>query len=371
MALAIFGVSRLIMLMGFVFSVTYVKPSTAPGLWNISTAWWRYLLRFDSAYYLDIARQGYAYNGNPLQMQNIVFFPGYPLMVRLAAWVLPVSLPFSAIFVSNLCAVGAIVLLYGLISRLWGRDVALVTVALVSFFPTSLFLSAAYSEAIALLFTTAALTFLFRGRLALASVCAGCLSATRPIGFVLAVPLAYEVWLRTGRRFSWRFLGYAGAAAVTAASGLIAFGFYCWIRFHDPLAFLHAQAAWREAGGTGGLAAWRHLKGGLRDPGLLYQPNFNDGWFFLAFLVITIAAWRRFPAALNLYTAAILVALIVTRVFAEPGFISMNRYLLLVFPCMTGVALLAGRRLALLICAPLAALLLIYSALFAQWQWAG
>lgn len=76
-ALAIFGASRIIILMGIAFSANVLMEDPMPGVWNTQAPWWgRYLLRFDSGYYPDIASTGYAYNGNPLQMQSIVFFPG-------------------------------------------------------------------------------------------------------------------------------------------------------------------------------------------------------------------------------------------------------------------------------------------------------
>ena len=373
-AAAIFGASRLVMFMGVAFSLNYVKPNPAPGLWNVGTLWWRYLLRFDSAYYLDIAQQGYNYDGNPMHMQSIVFFPGYPVLARAVAMILGVSVPFGSILVSNLCTFAAILLLYDLIRRTWDKTIALTTVAVLSLFPTSLFLSAGYSEGTALLLTVAVFWFLSRDRLALAVVCAGLVAGTRPVGFVAAIPLIYEVWLRTGKRISWQFTVRAVGVAVTATSGLLTFMMYCWVRFHDPLVFVHARAAWREAGGLpGGVAAFRQLGTGILHPELLSEPNFNDGWFFLLFLGVTVLLWRRFPMALNLYSAASFLVLITTRVLGEPGFISMNRYLLLLFPSMAGVALLIQRRVWLIaaMAGVLGALLVMYSAMFAQWLWAG
>ena len=371
-ALAIFGVSRIVILMGFAFSATYLKPNSGPGIWNIVAPWWRYLLRYDSAYYLDIASYGYNYNGNPQAMQSIVFFPGYPLLFRVVAGMLRISLPFSAVFVSNLCAAGAVVLLFRLVARLWDEDTALATVAVVSLFPASLFLSAGYAESAGLLFTVAAFALLFRGRVALAVVCAGCMSGIRPLGFLLAIPLVYAVWRDTGRRFSLRFLGYACAAGAAAESGLMGFMLYCWIKFHDPLVFVHARAAWKGEGGglPPGQAAWRQLTAGVV---FQYLPNLSDSWFFLAFAGIAIALWRRFPPELNLYTAATLLALLGTRVFQEPGFTSMNRYMMLLFPCMIGMALIAVRRVWLIasMAAVFGAMLFMHAAFFAQWYWAG
>ena len=372
-ALAIFGVSRIIMLMGFAFSASYLKVLQGSGFWKIQAPrWWSYLLRYDSAYYLDIAEYGYRYNGNPLQMQSVVFFPGYPILVGAAARILPISVPFSAVLVSNLCAAAALVLLFLLVARLWDQDTALFTVAAVSLFPASLFLSAAYAESAGLLFTVAAFVFMFRGRMALAAACAGCVSATRPLGFLLTVPLIYAVWRRAGKRFSLRFLGSAAAVGAAAVAGLIGFILYCGIQFHDPLVFVHARAARLGEGGglPPGQAAWRQLTAPV---GLHYLPNLSDSWFFLAFAGITIALWKRLPLELNLYTASTLLALLAARVFQEQGFISMNRYLLLVFPCMIGVALIAVRRAWLMVLAGavFGAMLFMHAAFFAQWYWAG
>ncbi len=40
------------------------------------------LARWDTFWYLDIAPRGYHWNGNPLEQQNVVFFPLYPLLMR-------------------------------------------------------------------------------------------------------------------------------------------------------------------------------------------------------------------------------------------------------------------------------------------------
>jgi hypothetical protein len=356
--------------MGIAFSMGHIPANSAPGHWNIAEPW-RYLLRFDSGYYLDIAAFGYGYSGNPLEPQRIVFFPGYPILFASIGRMLRISLPLSAVLVSNLCAAGAAVLLFWLVARLWDRDIALLTIAAVSLFPASLFLSAAYSESAALLFTVAAFACIFRGRMVLAAICAGCLSGIRPLGFLLSIPLIYAIWRENGRRFSIRFLGHAGAAGITAVSGLLGFIAYCWIKFHDPLAFVHARAAWRgETGLPAGHAALRQL--GARVD-LHYLPNLSDAWFFLVFAGIAMAVWKRMPMELNLYTAATFLALLGTRVFQEQGFVSMNRYLLLIFPCMIGMALIAARRVWLSISAAavFGAMLFMHAALFAQWYWAG
>ena len=202
-ALAVFGVSRLLVLMGCAFSWRYFKPFPE-ARWSIAAPWWwSNLVRFDSAFYINIAASGYAYNGNAHEAHTVVFFPGYPILIRAAAWILHISIPFSAFFVANACSAGAVVLLFWLVARKWDEQIALATVAILSFFPSSLFLSAAYAEGAGLLFTVAAFFFLFRGQVALAALSAGCLSATG-LGFVLAIPLLYGAWQQSDGRFSLR-----------------------------------------------------------------------------------------------------------------------------------------------------------------------
>jgi hypothetical protein len=79
------------------------------------------------------------------------------------------------------------------------------------------------------------------------------------------------------------------------------------------------------------------------------------------------------PDEVESYTAATFLALLATRVFQDEGFISMNRYLVPLFPCMVGMALIAVRRawLMVLVGAVLGAMLFMHATLFAQWYWAG
>src|SRR5215208_5412711 len=67
--------------------------------------------RWDAPHYLDIARAGYVSEG--VESRWIVFFPLYPWLVRVSAFVLRDG-PLAAFFVSGLASVAAGLLLYGL-----------------------------------------------------------------------------------------------------------------------------------------------------------------------------------------------------------------------------------------------------------------
>ena len=129
-----------------------------------------------------------------------------------------------------------------------------------------------------------------------------------------------------------------GAALI---SGLLAFAFYCWAKFRDPLLFLHARTAWSGEGGSPIEAAWKQLTGAY---GPHYLPNQSDALVFLLFLVITIAMWKRLPMEMNLYNSATYRGPRCNTSVWGCRFLSMSRYLLLLFPCMIGMALATARR---------------------------
>ena len=83
--LLVFISSRLVVILGIGFSANFVPQNSHGAFWNVGPAWCRYLLRFDTGWYLRIAREGYSYNGNDLIEQPVVFYPLYPLLSRTIA----------------------------------------------------------------------------------------------------------------------------------------------------------------------------------------------------------------------------------------------------------------------------------------------
>ena len=341
-ALIVFAASRAVILTAILFATAHMSSSGIPGTWNASTGWWHWLLRWDSGYYLSIAQNGYTYDGNPAHFQSVVFFPGYPILIRGFALTFGLTIARTSVLVSNLCSCAAILAPFRLVKSIWDADAAMATVATVSFFPASLFLSTGYSEGLALLLTVAFFSALFRRRFALAVLCAGCMSAVRPAGVLLVVPLVWEIREDFKRRFCRRFLTCAAGAAAGATSGLFAFAIFCWICFHDPLLFIHARGAWALGRAvTPGATAWKQLNAGAAS---VIWPDYSDAWAFLVCAAILVLGWNVLPLSMRLYSAAVLFFLVVTRVLGPEGFVSENRYLLLLFRCFIATAVYLARR---------------------------
>ena len=105
--------------------------------------------RWDSVSYLQIAHAGYQ---NPL---STAFYPLYPLLIRIGS-VIPVAPLIIGGLLASAAAVAALALLHGVALLDLDERAATLTVLLIACFPTSLFLSATYTESLFLLLTVGA-----------------------------------------------------------------------------------------------------------------------------------------------------------------------------------------------------------------------
>ena len=210
-----------------------------------STSWYHYLLRWDSAWYATIVNEGYKYNGNDLVQQPVVFYPLYPLIAKALTILLGIDGLLALLVVANVAAILSVLLLFKYVRQDHGDEVALLTIAFLSFFPTSLFLSAGYTESLALLLILCCFILLKREQFILAAAFAGLASATRSTGLVLLPVIIWELWCKFAADYR-RFFSYALFCSILATSGLWLYMFYLWSAFDSPFAFATNQAAWEN-----------------------------------------------------------------------------------------------------------------------------
>jgi Gpi18-like mannosyltransferase len=138
---------------------------------------------WDGQWFIRIASNGYHL------VHSEAFFPLYPLIVRYVGYVTG-NYVLAGTIVSWVAIALALWLLYRMVAARFDPAVAAWTVAFLSFFPTSFYLTSVYSESLFLLFSVAAFYFAERKHWALAGV-AGMLSVlTRNTGLFLVIPLA-------------------------------------------------------------------------------------------------------------------------------------------------------------------------------------
>ncbi|OLD05157.1 MAG: hypothetical protein AUJ07_02045 [Crenarchaeota archaeon 13_1_40CM_3_53_5] len=149
------------------------------------------LARWDSGYYMGIARLGY---GAFADNRAYAFLPGFPLILRLLYplffWLDIAPAEVMAGFVWNLVAVAlASVYLAKLTRLILGPDVANRTLALLAVYPSTFFLSAIYPEATALLLIVASLYYLEGGKPLVAAPLGFLAGLVRPESFLFSVPI--------------------------------------------------------------------------------------------------------------------------------------------------------------------------------------
>jgi hypothetical protein len=284
--------------------------------------------RWDAVHYLNLARLGYF----GVSEGDSVFYPLYPLLVRLVAPAAANTYVLAGLIVSTLATVVTLACLYQLADRHYGPDTARWTAAALAAYPAGLFLVAPYTESLFLAFTLAAFLAAEDRRWAWAGVLGALASLTRGPGVFTAIALAWIAWRQ------WRE-SRAPRQAVPMALGLA-------LTAGGAVAFLW----WRSAAGFRPVAEILRVYSGLEmiDPvrGLYYavvqlaatpdQITALDMASGLAFagLVAALVAnprWRR--GEWVLYTLANLIVFFSKHSFVASSLQSMSRYVLVLFPC--------------------------------------
>ncbi len=147
------------------------------------------------------ARTGYPYRfapGDPVAKYRrytewdndakYAFFPLYPSSIALFLLILP--LHAAAFVATNAISALAFLMLYALTFAYFSdKGLAFRSVALLVFYPFSVFYQAYYSEGLFLLLAVLSFYFLKKGRLGLSVLCGALLALTRPTGVAIVVPL--------------------------------------------------------------------------------------------------------------------------------------------------------------------------------------
>jgi hypothetical protein len=221
--------------------VTRLSPTTYP-MHNI----W---IRWDAAWYHDIAKNGYSFQ--PGEQSNTAFFPMYPLLMKAVYPLLPrgrdVGWFRAGFIVSNAALLVGLFYLFLLVRIDFDHRTAARTVLYLLVFPTTLFLSAVYSESVFLAVSVAAFYHARRSQWLLAALFAAAATITRSAGILLAAPLLLEYLAQ--RRFEWREIRPDIAVLLLIPVPLLLHMLYLKQRVGNVMAISDAQAAWGGAWG--------------------------------------------------------------------------------------------------------------------------
>lgn len=318
---------------------------------NVLLSLWQ---RFDTNWYLKIATRGYDGSDG-----STVYFPAYPILIRLLS--LAVAPMFAATLISNAALVGVLVLSYRLVSELADDTTARRALIYLLIFPTSFFLTAAYTESLFLFFTLGCLYSASRRQWNWSPVLGALAALTRLQGVLVIVPLAYMLWRE--RRDSSRmqlFLRALSLAVIPLAT--LSFLAYSSLSLFDTYeGTLHARFVfpWENI-----QAAVSLLAGGGGD-----IVDILNLLATLGLLAAMPAVWKKLPREYALYSLSMLFAPLFRMTVTQP-LVSMTRYALAVFPVFIVLAMWGRSPWVNRLVVYASALLQLYlSAQFILWGW--
>lgn len=196
--------------------------------------------KWDSYWFLDVAKNGYYMRGEN-EFANVVFFPLYPIGVRLMGYLTGGNLVLAGWIVSSLCLLIGVLVLTRLVQRFHPNIDPIWPTIFLLIFPTAFFLNAVYSEAMFLMLSIAMFYFAFQRRFWIAACFAALASATRMAGVFLFFPLLVEFIQANG----WRALFSRSVFALGIAPvGAVAFFLYHYFKFGDFFLYLKVERWW-------------------------------------------------------------------------------------------------------------------------------
>ena len=282
--------------------------------------------RFDTLWYLHIARKGYD------RPAAAVFYPLYPALIRAISWLAHPPL-LAALVVSTAASFFFFWGLQVLVEFDLPRGTAIRAVYLAGLWPASFMLLAGYPDSLVAAFSVWSLCFARKNHWWLAGLLGMFAAASKAVGCVVVVPLAFLGW----RSRNWR----AAASALCLAPPLL---YSLWARLSGlgPISEVYSRY-WHTSAEfpwvTLALCLHRFVSGGLD---LLFKFNF----VFFA-LICGLALLMRIRTEYKLYAAAMLLMFLCKK--TDPLLQSTMRYVVVVFPAFIGLALAVKRPIGLVV----------------------
>jgi hypothetical protein len=326
-------------------------PSSWPGLRYFLDGW----SQFDGPRYQEIAELGYRYV--PGEPSNIVWFPGYPLLLRVTG---PVTGDYliGGIITSLLAGAAALVAYWWWLDERGFAGAARTTAfAVLALYPYGWYLyGVVHADALFLLLVVSAFLLVERDRTVLGGLVAAAATATRPTGMAIVPALLLLALVRHGalavpdgarglvRRFALPTafdrskLRPATLAPLLSLLGLGAWMLYLGVQWGDPFAFATNQATYHPVDHPYLKANFFRRWIDFSDDPVFALTITAQAAASVAVALLIPAVCRRLGFAYGLY----LTVLVAIPTLTTGNFMGTGRYLIAAFPAFA----VAGERLA-------------------------
>jgi hypothetical protein len=280
--------------------------------------------RWDTEHYVDIAEHGY--DSPQTHEFGEAFFPFYPLAIRAFATI-GFNPVFAGMMVSAIASVVALAYLYRLAEEDVGFGAGRRAMLYLAFFPTAVFLTGAYSEALFLAGAIPAFFYARRGRWSHVGLPAALAMGTRVAGVFLLLGLALEFVLQ--RDFDRKKIRDAFVSGTIALLPLLGYMAYLWAANDDPFYFFTAQREGWDRSLTNPvdsfLATWRTFYAE-------YPANWLIAWRIEVAAAIAGLFFIGWAAKRRAFGYAVYMGTLMLPLLLSSWYLSIPRMLLSMFP---------------------------------------
>ena len=324
-------------------SISAWPPSAPLGAWleRLLLAPW---LRWDAVWYERIVTHGYQAQDGTAQ-----FHPLYPwlsaILVRLGIHPL-----LSLLIVSSIATILLGFFFLKLAQMQFTDEEARNSLILFLVFPAAFVLFAPYSEALFLLFSVLCFYFARRKAWFWAGIAGGLATLTRQQGIFLVLPLAWEMWESSGRKFQatlkiWK----QGLNLLLIPAGWLVWIVYRGLAFSDIRPDYHNLNSWlysvlispsadqvvpSQTFMWPWKALWIAIQKLARQPDIDLWANLILGAIFILFLVL---AWRYLRNSERIYVVCLTLVSFSYNTGLTHPYMGLPRHLLLAFPVFLAV----------------------------------
>ena len=246
---------------------------------------------FDGKYYLSIAEDGYAFNGDIEKKQNIAYLPLTAAEIGAARILVPGSNELVEVMLAgSLVLFGTLLGMFSLCAGLASRAAARLATLLWAGSPMALYNFVGYSEPLFALLCVLTFLALYRNALWPATILAAVAMLGRPQAVALAIFVAFALVHQAKWRPSAFLRGPAPLQLSVLVAPLMAFATWQVFRFGDATAYVNALEAWR--------------RGSFMDGNLTAWPAFLHFFAAVSSEATTLSHWTVLLAAISLAVIA-------------------------------------------------------------------
>jgi len=314
--------------------------------------------RWDSFWYLDIAKNGYSIEYNPWGLYNIVFFPLYPFLIRILSFFTTGNLILAGWILSSTFLLLTLFYFFKLVKEFHPETNHYLPIIFLLVFPTAFFFNAVYTESLFLFLSLATFYYGLKKNFLYAGIFGLFASLTRVTGILLFIPLIWE-YLRNNNFKLKSIINQKILPIFLVPLGTFSFFLYHYFKFGNFLLFFEVQKNWGRA--------FTLQKGHFdffSNPAIV---NFILDVVFIVFVfIILFFVFKKLRTSYGLYMLTTIAIALSTGTF-----MSIGRYILVLFPIYILLASIKNQHLQQAWMFISILFLAFYTVLFVNNYWAG